>query len=150
MIAKPTLRGIQVRSGLIDPFAGDFQVQGGKILRVERSANRPFPFETSGVRRTGEKVTTALVSYDNVLVVEEWSRGELAAGALQLKLYAPDLGYVSVGWEGNDPVKETLELVKVKQLDSNEMAEARAAVLALEDRSYYYGRETKPLRRRQD
>ena len=78
------------------------------------------------------------------------SEGELAAGALQLKLYAPDLGYVSVGWEGNDPVKETLELVKVKQLDSKEMAEARAAVLALEDRSHHYGRETKPLQRRQE
>jgi hypothetical protein len=100
------------------------------------------------MRKVGETVTVPAGTFKNVLVVEEWSRGELAKGALQLKYYAPDVGYVSVGWEGNDPTKETLELAKVTQLNAQEMDQVRAEVLALENRSYLYGRETRPLRRR--
>jgi hypothetical protein len=146
--AKTWMQGrLGAKAGIMmqaNPTPGTPSVSQGLALGVYKWDDR------GQVRRTGEKVKTALASYDNVLVIEEWSRGELAAGALQLKLYAPDLGYVSVGWEGNDPVKETLELVKVKQLDAKEMAEARAAVIGLDDRSYYYGRETKPLVRRQE
>ena len=100
------------------------------------------------VRKVGEKVTVPAGTFENVLVVEEWSKPELAKGALQLKYYAPGIGYVSVGWAGNDPTKETLELVKMTQLDAQEMDRVRAEVLALENRSYLYGRETRPLRRR--
>ena len=100
------------------------------------------------VRNMGENVKTPGGTFSDVLVVEEWSREELAKGALQLKYYAPGVGYVSVGWEGNDPVKETLELTSVKQLSPQEMDVARAGALEVEERSYYYGRDTKPPYRR--
>jgi hypothetical protein len=100
------------------------------------------------VRKVGEKMKVPAGAFDNVLVVEEWSAPELVKGALQLKYYAQDVGYISVGWEGNDPTKETLDLVKMTQLDAQEMDRVRAEVLALENRSYLYGRETRPLRRR--
>ena len=68
--------------------------------------------------------------YDGVKVTEESSEDE--PGALQHKYYAPEVGGVRVGWAGNDPTKETLELVSVEKLDAAAMAKARAAALKLE------------------
>lgn len=101
------------------------------------------------VRKVGEKVKVPAGSFKDVVVIEEWSSGELKKGALQLKYYAPDVGYVKVGFEGNDPVKETLELTKESMLNAREMDEARAEALMLEERNYYYGRTTQPPKRRQ-
>jgi uncharacterized protein YbaA (DUF1428 family) len=100
------------------------------------------------VRKVGEKVTVPAGAFKDVTVIEEWSSGERKKGALQLKYYAPSIGYVKVGFEGNDPVKETLELTKVSQLNAKEMDDARAEALMVEERSFYYGRDTKPPRRR--
>jgi hypothetical protein len=101
------------------------------------------------VRNVGEKLTVRAGSFKDVVVIEEWSSGEKKKGALQLKYYAPGIGYVKVGFEGNDPVKETLELTKVSELTAKEMDEARAEALMVEERNYYYGRTTKPPERRQ-
>ena len=100
------------------------------------------------VRKVNEKVTVKAGSYKDVVVIEEWSSGEKKKGALQLKYYAPGVGYVKVGFEGDDPVKETLELTKISELTAKEMDEARAEALKLEERNYYYGQTTKPLQRR--
>ena len=100
------------------------------------------------VRKVGDKVKVPAGSYEDVVVIEEWSKGERAAGALQLKYYAPGIGYIKVGYEGNDPVKETLVLTKVTQLSAREMDKARAEAMAVEERSHYYGRTTKLARRR--
>jgi hypothetical protein len=101
------------------------------------------------VRKVGEKVTLGAGTFKDVIVIEEWSKGERAKGALQLKYYAPGVGYIKVGFEGDDPVKETLELTKESQLDAREMDKVRAEALQVEERSYYYGRTTEPPRRRQ-
>ena len=101
------------------------------------------------VRKVGEKVKVPAGAYKDVVVIEEWSSGEKKKGALQLKYYAPGVGYVKVGFEGDDPVKETLELTKVSELTAKEMDEARAEALKLEERNYYYGRTTEPPKRRQ-
>ena len=100
------------------------------------------------VRKVGEKVTVPAGTYKDVLVVEEWSGPEKKKGGLQLKYYAPAVGYIQVGFEGNDPVREYLVLTKESQLNAKEMDEVRAEALLVEERSYYYGRDTKPPRRR--
>ena len=101
------------------------------------------------VRKVGEKVTIPAGTFKDVMVLEEWSSGEHKKGALQLKYYAPSVGYIKVGFEGNDPVKETLVLTKESTLSAQEMDEARAQALGVEERSYYYGRTTQPPRRLQ-
>ena len=101
------------------------------------------------VRKVGEKVTVPGGTFKDVIVIEEWSSGEKKKGALQLKYYAPAIGYVKVGFEGDDPVKETLELTKESMLTPLEMDEARAEALMVEERNYYYGRTTQPPKRRQ-
>ena len=100
------------------------------------------------VRKVGQKVKVPAGTFEDVIVIEEWSKGERAKGALQTKYYAPGIGYIKVGFEGNDPVKETLELTKESQLSAPEMDKARAEALKVEERSYYYGRTTKPIQRR--
>ena len=99
------------------------------------------------VRKMGEKVTVPAGTYGDVLVIEEWSGPEKQKGGLQLKYYAPAVGYIQVGFEGNDPVQEYLVLTKESQLNAKEMDEVRAEALLVEERSYYYGRDTKPPRR---
>ena len=101
------------------------------------------------VRKVGEKVKVPAGAFKDVVVIEEWSSGERKKGALQLKYYAPGVGYVKVGFEGDDPVKETLELTKISKLTAKEMDEARAEALMLEERNHYYGRTTQPPKRRQ-
>ncbi len=101
------------------------------------------------VRKVGEKVMVPGGTFKDVIVIEEWSSGEKKKGALQLKYYAPGVGYVKVGFEGDDPVKETLELTKESTLTPLEMDEARAEALMVEERNYYYGRTTQPPKRRQ-
>ena len=101
------------------------------------------------LRKVGEKATVRAGAFEDVVVIEEWSSGERKKGALQLKYYAPGVGYIKVGYEGDDPVKEVLELVKQSTLSAKEMDEGRAEALLVEERSYYYGRDTKPPRRGQ-
>ena len=100
-------------------------------------APAPFNWDDRGqVRKLGEKTTVPAGTYENVLLVEEFNQSE--PGAIQLKYYAQGVGNVRVGWEGNDARKETLELVKVVQLGPDEMADARAEVMKLEERAYVY------------
>ena len=84
--------------------------------------------------RTGQKTCVRAGCYDGVLVTAEFSTDE--PGAYQLKYYAPGVGVVRVGYLGNDPTKETLELVKVVRLGPTALAEVRKAVMALERNAY--------------
>ena len=72
--------------------------------------------------------------FEDVLVIDEFSEDE--PGAIQLKSYAPGVGNIQVGWRGDDPNRETLELVEYSDLDSEALAEVRAGALALEDRAF--------------
>ena len=84
--------------------------------------------------RSGARTCVAVDCYDDVLVIEEFSKEE--PGAFQLKYYAPGVGNVRVGWKGDDPSKETLELVAVGRLSAAALAEARAEALRQEKRGY--------------
>jgi hypothetical protein len=48
---------------------------------------------------------------------------------------------VRVGWAGNDPTKETLELVSVETLDAAALAKTRAAALKLEKSAYQHSKD---------
>jgi hypothetical protein len=78
----------------------------------------------------GQKIFVPAGSYEDVLVIDETARSE--PDAHQLKYYARGVGNIKVGWMGEgEKTKETLELVKVVQLDPKALAEARAAALKL-------------------
>jgi hypothetical protein len=112
----------------------------------EGFAPPPYNWDDRGrVRKLGERTTTPAGTFDNLLVIEETSDRE--PGAFQLKYCAQGVGTVRVGWAGNDRTKETLQLVRHVQLGAQEMDQARADALKLEERVYVYGR-TQPAERR--
>ncbi len=72
--------------------------------------------------------------FEDVLLIDEFSADE--PGAFQVKSYAPGVGNIQVGWRGDDPNKETLELVDYVELDAEALAEIDAGALALEERAF--------------
>ena len=99
----------------------------------------PEPFnwtDRASVAEIGQQTCVPVDCYDDVLVTEE--EDDENPGAFQLKYYAPGVGNVRVGYRGDDPEEEELELVEVKQLDPAEWAEADTEALALETRAYTY------------
>jgi hypothetical protein len=86
--------------------------------------------------KMGEKVTVRAGKYEDVLVIKETSEEE-GKDAYQLKYYAAGVGNIKVGWGGKkEKTKETLELVKVEQLNEKEMADVREKAYALEKSAY--------------
>jgi hypothetical protein len=87
------------------------------------------------VYKKGQKTCVPLKCYKDVLVIEEFEKGE--PGLFHLKYYAPKVGLVRVGWRGpNEVEKETLALVKRQQLSSKELANARKEALKLDKNAY--------------
>lgn len=86
------------------------------------------------VYKTGQKTCVRAGCYSGVLVTDEFSADE--PGAHQLKYYAPGVGLVRVGWLGNDPTKETLELVKITRNSPRELAALRQQAMKLERNAY--------------
>ena len=87
------------------------------------------------VDQVGQKVSVRSGKYDDVLIIAETSSAE--PDAEQLKYYARGVGNVKVGWRGSgEKTKETLELVKVGELDAKLLAEVRAGALKLEKSAY--------------
>jgi len=87
------------------------------------------------VDQIGKKTCVPAACYEDVLVIAETSQSE--QDAQQLKYYARGVGNVRVGWRGaGEKTKETLELVRVEQLDATAVAEVRAKALALERSAY--------------
>jgi hypothetical protein len=122
------------------------QPRGGTPSYSEGFGPPPDRWSDRGrVRKVGEKTTVPAGTYDDVLLIEEYSQEE--PGALQLKYYAPGVGNVRVGWESKDPMKESLELVRVVQLGPEEMDQVRAEAFGIEERAYAYG-STPPAQRR--
>jgi hypothetical protein len=82
-----------------------------------------------------QKTCVPVKCYEDVLVIAETSQSE--PDAQQLKYYARGVGNVRVGWRGaGEKTKETLELVKVEQLDATALAEVRTKALELERGAY--------------
>ena len=82
----------------------------------------------------GQLLCVAAGCYSNVVITEEFTREE--PNAFQVKAYAPGVGTVRVGWRGEDPNMETLELTALVRLDAAGMTAAREAALALERSAY--------------
>lgn len=91
------------------------------------------------VAEIGQETCVPFECFENVLIIEEFSREE--PDAFQLKYYAPGVGNIRVGWRGADATKETLELIEFVQLSPEAMEEARAAALELEQRAYVNSKE---------
>ncbi|MBI5031566.1 MAG: hypothetical protein HZB51_13645 [Chloroflexi bacterium] len=105
----------------------------------EGYAPPPFNWTDRGrVYQMGQKISVPFNNFDNVLVIEEFSRAE--PDFFQLKYYARGVGVVGVGWRGPDPNREILQLVDHFQLSSDALARIRAEALELEKRAYVYGR----------
>ncbi len=121
------------------------EAKAGIIMKAEPRLGTPsysegwapsVPWTDRGVvYQMGQKTCVPWKCYEDVLVIDETSKEEL--NAHQLKYYARGVGYVRVGWRGKaEKTKETLELIKVEQLGSATLAEARAEALKLEERAY--------------
>lgn len=104
----------------------------------------PYFWDDVGrVFKIGERTCVPAGCYDDVLVTEEYE--PLKPGAFQLKFYAPDVGYVRVGWRGaKEREREVLVLAEIRQLDASQMDEVHAEAFAMEDRGNVYG-QTLPL-----
>ena len=101
----------------------------------------PPPFswtDRARVYQTGQKTTVAAGSYEDVMVIQEADQ-ETPPGVFQLKYYARGVGVVRIGFLGDDPEEEEMELVEIVQLSPEELAEARAEALKIEQRAYMYG-----------
>ena len=106
----------------------------------------PYHWTDRGrVRRVGGNTTVPAGTFGPLLLVEEFSDTE--PGAIQLKYYAQGVGLVRVGWAGDDPRREVLELVRVTELGPEAMAEVHAEAFAIEGRAYVYA-STAPAQRR--
>ena len=99
------------------------------------------------VEQMGQETCVPFDCYKDVLVNVEASLAE--PGAFQLKYYAPGVGEIQIGWKGDDPTKEELQMVEYKQLSPEELADVHAQALELDKHAYEvspeaYG-ETKPM-----
>lgn len=87
------------------------------------------------VDQVGQSMVVPAGSYDDVLVIMETSKSE--PDAEQLKYYARGVGIVRVGWRGSgEKTKESLELVRMEQLNSAALDDVRAKALELEKSAY--------------
>jgi hypothetical protein len=83
----------------------------------------------------GSKTCVPLACYDDVLVIDEFSRDE--PDAHQLKYYARGIGNVRVGWAGSlEDEQEVLVLTKLEHLGPEALAKVRETVLAQDARGY--------------
>lgn len=108
----------------------------------------PEPFNWTDRARVGsltEKTTTPAGTFDPVLVLEEFDLEY--PNAVQRKYHAQGVGTVRVGYTGNDPLQEVLELTRIVDMTPEQMAEARAESAAIETRAYVYA-STQPAVRR--
>lgn len=86
------------------------------------------------VHEMGVSACVPMGCYDNVLVISETSEDEV--GIYQFKYWASGVGNVQVGYKGDDPSAELLELVDVVQLRGENLMEMRENALELEKTAY--------------
>ncbi len=72
--------------------------------------------------------------YSNVMAIKETSEDE--PGIFQIKYAAPGVGDVQVGYKGDDPSAELLELVDVMVIKGENLLEMREGALALVKAAY--------------
>jgi uncharacterized membrane protein YkoI len=86
------------------------------------------------VYKMGVKHTVPHATYEDVLIIDETSAQE--PGAHQLKYFAKGVGNFAVGFMGDDPTQEVLELVTINTLSERELKKVDAAALEQEKRAY--------------
>jgi len=86
------------------------------------------------VEQMGLEICVPVDCYKDVLENAEASLTE--PGAFQLKYYTPGVGEIRIGWRGDDPTQEQLEMVEFRQLSADELADVHAQALALEQHAY--------------
>jgi len=91
------------------------------------------------VDKMGVRTCVPMGCYDNVMVVAETSLEEV--GIFQLKYWAQGVGNVQVGFKGDDPSSELLELVDVMQLGKEGIAKMRRSALKLEASAYKHSKK---------
>ena len=95
--------------------------------------------------KAGERTCVRLQCYEDVLVFREFE--QRFPGVSQLKYYARGVGNIKVGYLGDDPARETLELVEKVELGQDALAQVREEALKLEARASQYGHTPPPERR---
>ena len=90
------------------------------------------------VDQMGLTVCVPMGCYDDVLVISETSEEEV--GIFQLKYWAQGVGNIQVGFKGDDPSSELLELVDVMQLGADGITNLREKALALEASAYKHSK----------
>jgi len=91
------------------------------------------------VYQTGQRVSVAFGSYDDVLVINEWSPLD-PAGGIQRKFHAPGVGVVQIA-AVDDPQGETLVLIDRVRLGRQALAAVREEALKLDGRAYAVSQE---------
>jgi hypothetical protein len=98
------------------------------------------------VYKMGQKTCVPVDCYEDVLIMDESSYTE---PGFKQKYYARGVGHVRVGWRGDEEQQETLELVELKELSPEELAEVRKKSLELEKDAYRRSKDvyahTKPI-----
>jgi hypothetical protein len=123
-------------AGIADSVAG-IEMQGNPQLEQNYSQGwaPSVEFTDRGqVSQMEQDVCVPSDCYKGVVVIDETSQAE--PDAHQFKYYAPGIGNIKVGWAGEDETKEKLELVEVKQISADELAEAHAEALKEEQHAY--------------
>ena len=116
-------RGIHM---LPDPQVGDSYTQG--------SAPKIDFLDVAEVIEKGGRTCVPAGCYKPTLVIDEQSPLDPTSGSQQ-KYYARGVGNIKIT-AVDDVEAETLELIELNDLDEDEMAEAREAALALDERAY--------------
>ncbi|MCO6492234.1 MAG: hypothetical protein J5I98_27700 [Phaeodactylibacter sp.] len=114
-------------SMLANPWAGTPDYSQGWAPKVQFT-------DRGQVDEMGLSTCVPMGCYDNVLSIKETSEEE--PGIFQIKYFARGVGNVQVGYKGDDPSAELLELIDVIQLKGENLREMRESALALEKAAY--------------
>ncbi len=127
-----------------NPKVGDGDYAQGWAPAVEWA-------DRAQVHKMGESMTVAAGTFDDVLIMDEFTVKE---PGFKLKYYARGFGPVGVGWRGEGDQQETLELTRKETLSPEQLAEIDKLALDLEANAYkispdVYGKTT-PMEKRAD
>lgn len=121
-------------SMLADPWVGTPSYSQGWAPKVDFT-------DRGQVHEMGVETCVPYDCFDDVLVISETSLDE--PGAFQLKYWAQGVGNIQVGFKGDDPNQELLELVDVFELGQDALADLRNQAMEMEKEAYEHRRTRK-------
>lgn len=111
-----------------DPKAGDPTYLQGFVPDIDFQ-------DLARVDKVGQEVCVPAGCYRDVMVIDEWDPLAQPQDGHQLKFHAPGVGTVKVEAVGGEE-QELLQLVEVRKLGPEELAEVRREALRLDERAY--------------